>query len=147
MKPCSLFILTAVLLLSSCKKDKTILGTIYTHKLDRSFGWQRSYYTTRGSLDDTTYFYTDTIVPIKVVDDNLIRFLDYNLTLTNYNYTNSFDKTTLPTNEYLHYVAIDSLGPHKTIYLNYYYQRDSVCFIYSSGGLGGNSKRIYTIKL
>ena len=148
----SVCLLVALMLMFSCTREDSPNPENWIHqyaeKLNRNFNWKRSfhYYNYSGTGTDTTITLPDTSFPIVVLNDTTLVFLQDTLSYT-IHYPSQGVNWLVDTAEILHYVDSRLLYPHDKTILDYYYNRDSVCVSYSSGGNGGGSTTSYKTRL
>jgi len=117
----------------------------YAEKLNRNFDWKRSfhYYNYSAAGTDTTIALPDTSLPVVVLNDTTLIFLQDTLSYTIHYYPSQVVNWLVDTTEILHYVDPRLIYPHNKTIFDYYYNRDSICVSYSSGGRGGGGTTYY----
>lgn len=144
-------LLAALLLTFSCtredKPDPEAWFHQYAEKLNRNFNWERSVYHYSNSGTDTTIILPDTSFPVVILNDTVLIFLQDTLSYTVHYYPSQGVTQLVDTAEILHYVDLRLIYPHDRTIFDYYYNSDSVCVSYNSGGNGGGSTTFYKARL
>lgn len=123
-----------VLWLTACKKHAPpSLASLHTHRMHKDWTWSRQQLSSYYMKDDVITTYPDTVMPITVINEHTIRFMD-NILLY-YGGTGDY-MVSVDTSEKLVYVDPDFPGTfngvagyQQTVSLEYYYHADSVVYL------------------
>lgn len=140
------FILLILLLTVSCSKSERLKAK-HTARLDKSFLWQISVFSSSYALGDTTYSYPDTVLPITVVDDETLNFRGDTFTYTDKMNLYLGDDRDVDLKNVMHFVDFSKTQGNSAAYIDFYYKKDEVKITYIHGGRGGSNKATYTSKL
>jgi hypothetical protein len=129
-------------------KEINILQPTYKdiQNLAGTFTFARSKNVKYGFVD-TTYYYSDTILTVSVIDSSTLGFLGYTLSYIDTNILiakSSFGSLTTDTTKEATFTG--GFWAHGGTYLNYYHAEDSLVFYLLSGGLGGSYRTLYIRK-
>lgn len=142
MKNFSVVFLAFLLFVVACKKEQIAapaLTSVHTKKLAKDWTWSRSWIFYQPDTVDKGG-YSDTTIPVSVINDTTVQFMGVTFSYTNYHY----EHISIDENEKLAYFDKSSFNGFTIHYIEYYYKTDSAVYVEHSRSFGASSYLTYT---